>query len=356
VPEGCTNLGTALAAGRLAPSDPAAAARALRKACDAGGALACHRLALLLGDRSEPAGDLSAAALEATACAGGVARACAALGKEAPAPGARSPAARLLADPGSFVLAVPGTGGFSPGELAPRREGARPRRVAGPGEMPASLLASVPHDLRGRLGLDGPASADRGGDGPVELLLAFRRTLLGQCHEAERERRGVEAEAFAVLSVDGDGRPANVRAASRPAEPALEACVRAVVEGWEFPASERGDSGPFVVRHAYEAARGPAPASMGPGFVRPALREAGCAERVLRMPEEYRGLRGGLTVRLAVDATGEPGLVHPLTPVPDAVAAALEEAVRACAWAPGGDAEGRPAALWTTLTVRIDGR
>jgi hypothetical protein len=30
--------------------------------------------------------------------------------------------------------------------------------------------------------------------------------------------------------------------------------------------------------------------------------------------------------------------------------------VRRCAWSPGAGDDGRPAALWTTLTVRLDAR
>jgi len=91
-------------------------------------------------------------------------------------------------------------------------------------------------------------------------------------------------------------------------------------------------------------------------FLHPALRDPGCVERAFRVPAEYRGSTGALTMKLAVDATGKPALVHPLTPVPDAILDAASEAIRSCVWSPGGDSEGRPAALWTTLTFAIDRR
>jgi hypothetical protein len=86
------------------------------------------------------------------------------------------------------------------------------------------------------------------------------------------------------------------------------------------------------------------------------LRDAGCVERALRIPPAYRGSTGAVAVKLAVDARGTPGLVHPLAPVPEEIVAAVSDAVRACPWSAGGDADGRPTPLWTTLTVKLDGR
>jgi protein TonB len=187
----------------------------------------------------------------------------------------------------------------------------------------------------------------------VELLVAARRHQLGQCHEAPRARREA-AEGWAVFFVDGDGRPLAVRAATAPADPPLEACLAEVVSGWEFPASPEGVAGPFLARERYEAALAAPPEYAGPGALRPALADPACLERELRVPPEYEGAAGSVTVKLAVDPAGAPALVHALTPAPDAILAAIGEAVRRCRWSPGADAQGRPASLWLTLTVRLD--
>jgi TPR repeat protein len=358
VPEGCANLGTAHEEGRLAVHEPRTAARAFRRACDAGLALACHRLALLVQRRPEVAPDLSTAALHARACAAGIAPACDASAAKLPAPGAQTPAARLVDDPGAFALGIPGSGGFSPGELAPRggAAGARKNVLADLRRPSEAIRAAVPEELRVRLGVDAPAAAVTGGDAAVELLVALRRPLLGQCYETARAHAAVRTEVFAILFLDGDGHPAHLRVASRPTDEALEECVRGLVERWEFPASEQGTSGPFLVLHAFEAAPGAPAEYAAPGGLRPAPRDPACVQKALRIPAELRGSRGGVTVKLAVDAAGKPGLVHPLTPVPDEIVSAVAAAVRSCAWSAGGDADGRPVALWTTLTVKLDAR
>jgi hypothetical protein len=79
-------------------------------------------------------------------------------------------------------------------------------------------------------------------------------------------------------------------------------------------------------------------------------------ERTLKVPADLRGSAGAVSVKLAVDAAGKPGLVHALSPAPDGLVAAVAAAVRACPWTAGGDADGRPIPLWTTLTVRIEAR
>lgn len=356
VPEGCTNVGSALDAGRLAPRDLRAAARAFRRACEGGFALACHRLAGLVLERADAAPDLTVAALSARACRGGVAPACFAGNERPPALGARAPAGRLLDDGQAFVLGIPGSGGLSAGELAARTAPARSRRsLAELRRAPEGLRRAVPEPLWPRLGLDGPPSpAVAAADPAIELLLALRRGQLGQCYEAARTPPAPRAEVHTVLFVDGDGRAVEVRAASAPVDGALEECVRTAVEGWEFPVSDEGHTGPFLVSASFDAAPGPAPAYAGPGFLRPAVKDPACVERALAVPQEFRGSAGSVTVKLAVDAAGKPGLVHALSPVPDALVAAVAAAVRACPWAPGGDADGRPIPLWTTVTVRVE--
>jgi TPR repeat protein len=356
VPEGCANLGTALDAGKLAARDVRAAARAHRRACDAGLALACHRLAALVAGRPEVAPDLGATALEARACRAAVAPACRAVGEPTPPGSARTPAARLVEASGSHLLGIPGAGGYSPGELSSVKAAAGRRSLGELEHPPEALRAAIPPDLRTRLGMSLPARAAAGEDPPVDLLVALRRHQLGQCLEAPRSRPRAAAEAFAVFFVDGDGRAVEVRTATAPADAALEGCVREVVSGWEFPASPGGLAGPYLARYAYEAVAGPAAAFTGRGTLRPALRDPGCVERGLVVPAAYRGSTGAAVVKLAVDASGAPAQVHALAPVPDPILAAVADAVRRCAWAPGAGEDGRPATLWTTLTVRLAAR
>lgn len=352
VPEGCTNLGTVLEVGDLTLRDVRAAARAYRRACDGGFALACHRLALLVSERSDVAPDLTATQLQARACRAGVAPACFAVSERTPSDGPRTPAARLVDDRRTFALGIPGLGGFSPGELAARPPGQK-RSLEDVRHPPEELAQAVPPALRTRLGVDVAPRPPAPGDPVVELLLAHRSHQLGQCYEAPRAARGQAAEVYATLFVDGDGRPLDVRAAAVPADAPLEACVSELVQGWEFPASPDGVHGPYLLRRTYEAAPGPAPGFAGPGSLRPSLRDPGCVERALRVPAEYRDSTLAVTLKLAVDAAGAPGLVHALTPVSEPVLAAVTDAVRRCPWSPGADSDGRPAPLWLTLQVKL---
>lgn len=355
VPEGCTNLGTALDAGKLTARDTHGAGRAYRRACDAGFALACHRLAALVSERSEVAPDLTATALEARACRGAIAPACYVVSQATPAATFRTPAARLVDTRGTYALGIPGAGGYSPGELSAVKTSVR--RTLGELERPGRTMeAAIPPELRMALGMTRPAHDGPEDDAPVDLLVALRRHQLGQCYELPRPGARPGAEGFAVFWVDGDGRAAEVRTAATPPDRALEACVREVVAAWEFPASPEGMAGPYLARYAYDAAAGPAPEYAGPGTLRPSLRDPSCVERRLAVPTEYRGSTGSAIVKLAVDQNGAPGLVHALAPVPDAILSAVSDAVRACAWSPGAGDDGRPATLWTTLTVRIENR
>ncbi len=354
--EGCTNLGTVLEAGKLTVRDVRASARAHRRACDAGFALACHRLALLLPERPDAAPDLNATALESRACRAGIAPACYAVSEAIPGVSSRTPAARLVDDRWAFAVGIPGTGGFSPGELAgvPASSGAR--SISDVKNPPQPLLAEVPAALHDRLGLALAPREAEPVDRPVGLLLALRRHQLGQCNDAPRAT-AARVEVFATFVVDRDGRPASVHAAGTPADSPLEECVASAVAGWEFPADPGGYYGPFVTRYEFEAPpAGPRPEIAGPGSLKPQLKDPTCVERALQLPPEYRRSTGSVTVKLAVDGSGKPGLVYALTPAPDAILSAVTAAVLGCAFEAGGDVDGRPAPRWMTLTVRLDAR
>jgi TPR repeat protein len=352
VPEGCLNWGTVVEAGGLVPKDAPAAARALRRACDAGLALACHRLGLLWTRYPALAPDGSPAELHATACAAGIAPACDLAKLGVPPASARTPSGRLVSETQSLALGIPGAGGFHPSDLASAEVVGRKSReeVRRPTEP---LLAAVPPALRERLGLSAAARPGGGDDLPVDLLVSLRRQQLGACYESERKNPGTRTEVLAVFLVEADGRPAEVRPAAVAADSELETCVAEVVGGWEFPMPAGGLGGPYLVRYTFDPApAGSAPQLTPPGGLRPSQKAQGCVDRKLKVPPDFRATFGGATVKLAVDGNGSPILLHAITPTPDPVMAAIADAVRACEWAPGADASGRPATLWLTLQVR----
>jgi TPR repeat protein len=355
-PEGCLDLGAVLAAGRLVARDVAGATRALRRACDAGQALGCHRLALLDGDAPEAGGAGDRDLLEARACEAAIEPACRAVGRPVPVPSARTPAARLVQEPASLALGVAGAGGFHPAELAPVP--AAPRRSRDEVRRPTeALLAAVPPALRGRLDLAGEPRPGPGDDPPVDLLVSLRRHQLGGCYEVPRQNPGLRTEVLVAFLVDGDGKAAEVRAAAAPADAELEACAAEVVAGWEFPRPAGGLGGTYLARYGYESApAGPPPQLTPPGGLRPAMKQPGCVDRKVKVPREFRATIGSATVKLAVDGNGTPVLFHAISPAPEPLVAAMAEAVRACEWTPGVDSAGRPATLWLTVQVRLDAR
>ncbi|HSM91778.1 MAG TPA: hypothetical protein VLT47_02765 [Anaeromyxobacteraceae bacterium] len=354
--EGCLNLGAEYDSGKHAVRDLTAAARHYRRACDLGQPVACYRLSLLVGETPALMPDLTAAILARRACRGGVRPACETAGESAPA-SARGPADRLIIVRESFALGFPGSGGFHPSELS-RGRAVAPRASIDTATRPTpALKAATPPSVQPRLGFDVEPRAADAGDTPVDLLLALRRQQLGQCYEQPRTQPSVRAELFVAFTVDADGKPARIRAAAEPADPLLEACATDLVAGWEFPVPKDGVAGPFLARHPFDAAPpGPAPAFAGKGFLRPAARAAGCVEARLRIPPEFRGSVGALTVKFAVDGSGAPVLYHPLTPAPDSIVNAVAEAIRRCEWAPGADPNGRSVPLWLTLPVRLEGK
>jgi TPR repeat protein len=353
--EGCLNLGAEHESGKHVERDLAVAARNYRRACDLGQPVACYRLSLLVAESPALMPDLAAAILSRRACRGGVRPACDTAGESAPVDASRAPADRLVVVRESFALGFPGSGGFHPAELS-RGKTATPRASIEEATRPTpAVKLSAPPGVRMRLGFEvAPREAD-GGDAPVELLIGLRRQQLGQCYEQARSSPSARAELFVAFAVDGDGRPARVHAAAEPPDAQLEICGIDLVGTWEFPVPKAGVSGPFLVRYAFEPAPpGPPPAFAARGFLRPAARAAGCVEANLKIPPEFRGTVGSLTVKFAVDGSGAPVLFHPLTPAPDSVVTAVGEAVRHCEWAPGADANGRSVPLWLTLPIKVD--
>jgi hypothetical protein len=345
-PEGCLDLAAALTAGAAGGArDPDGAARALARGCDLGLGLACHRLALLRPD------DARAGETRARACRAAIAPACEAAGLPVPAAGVGTPSPRLVEDVASLALAIPGGGGVHPADLA-----ARPERRPAPSEppaTPAAIQARVPERLRARLGLDG-APGGAAPDAAVELLLPARKLELGQCLDVARAEPLAATRLAVAFVVEADGRAGAVRAAADPADPGVEACAAEVAAAWEFPAGD-APVGPFaVVMDLEPLPDGASPVYPGPSGLRPAPREPGCIEAAVRLPDG--ALTKSVTLKLAVTPDGRAALIHALTPVPEAVVAAVAEAARACRWTPGAGPGGRPAPVWTTVTVRVGSR
>jgi hypothetical protein len=344
-PEGCLDLAVALSAGAAGARDPDGAARALRRGCALGLALACHRLALAL-PAGEDRGDLLA-----RACRAAVAPACQAAGLPVPAASVQTPAPRLVEEPASLALGIPGAGGFDPADLTPRTA---PRTATGSLAPSPAVQAMVPPALRSRVGLDGP-TGEAGPDAAIELLLPSRRLELSQCLDVPRAAPRSGARLAVSFLVEPDGRPGAVRAATSPAEPGVEACAAGVAAEWQFPIGS-GRSGPFAVVVDLEALPGGvAPVYSGSSGLRPAPRDPTCLAAPAPPSEGTPVAARSVTLKLAVDPAGRAVLVHALTPAPWPAIAAAVEAVRGCAWAPGTGPDGRPAPVWTTATVTVGG-
>jgi TPR repeat protein len=355
--EGCLNLGAEHESGKHVERDLTVAARFYRRACDLGQPVACYRLSLLVGEKPALMTDVSATILARRACRGGVRPACDTAGESATVSPARAPADRLVVLRDSFALGFPGSGGFHPAELS--RGTAAPLRTStdDTARPSPSVKQATPPAVRLRLGFDVEPRASDQGDPAVELLISLRRQQLGQCYEQARTNPSTRSELFLAFVVDADGRPSKLRAAAEPTDPLLEVCGIDLAGTWEFPVPRTGFSGPFLVRYVFEAAPpGPAPSFAGRGFLRPAARAPGCVEAGLKIPPDFRGSVGSLTVKFAVDGSGAPVLYHPLTPAPDSIVSAVGDAIRRCEWAPGADPNGRSVPLWLTLPVRLEGR
>jgi TPR repeat protein len=354
-PEGCLNLGTARERGDLVNRDLPGAGKAFRLGCQGGLALACYRLALLAIEAPAAVPDADVATLTLEACRAGISAACTQPGAPIGQVGPRTPSPRLVTERYSFALGIPGAGGFNPLDLArpaggPRRSRAELRR------LPADQLARLPPALRQRVSQEWPAVGEVKADEAVELLLRLRRPQLATCLERERSSPAA-AELAAIFLLEASGKPGELHCATEPADQGLDACAAEVIGGWTFPTPVGGVGGPHLVSFGFEAAPpGPSPEFASGSGLRPSLKEPGCVERSVRVPEAYRGAENAVTVKLVVDRAGKPALFHALTPAAEALVAAIGEAVRACEFRAGTGEDGQPRSIWMTMTVRLDGR
>jgi len=96
------------------------------------------------------------------------------------------------------------------------------------------------------------------------------------------------------------------------------------------------------------------PAYPTAGFRKPQMAEAGCVQRSLRVPEEWMGRLGVVTVKFAIGKDGIPSRFQSMTHgFADRVAPAIWRAVQSCRWIAGADAQGWPTAIWVILPVRF---
>ncbi len=98
-----------------------------------------------------------------------------------------------------------------------------------------------------------------------------------------------------------------------------------------------------------------APAYATAGYRKPQMAEPGCVQRTMRVPSQLAGfVSGPITVKFAVRADGAPSRFEVMTQVPDQrIGQLIWQAVQACRWTPGADAQGRPVSIWVILPVRF---
>jgi hypothetical protein len=103
------------------------------------------------------------------------------------------------------------------------------------------------------------------------------------------------------------------------------------------------------------------PAYAAPGWTKPREAVEGCVERAVTTPPGLWGTTDPITLKLAVQPDGRVDRVQCITSIEDGTASPrtarrfihqLEAAVRGCAFEPGRDPAGRPAAMWRFLSVR----
>ncbi len=131
-------------------------------------------------------------------------------------------------------------------------------------------------------------------------------------------------------------------------------------QGDEEPGSEGGSIG--GVTGSSSSPSGSAigedsPAYAATGWKRPEQAQRNCVQDSVRIPRGLQGFAAGpVTVKFVIGPDGAPSEFQVLGALPDArIGAAIWQAIRACRWVPGADAQGRPAKIWVTLPIRFVG-
>jgi TonB family protein len=147
-------------------------------------------------------------------------------------------------------------------------------------------------------------------------------------------------------------------ARSRPTRPERE--VRPEASAGAAPAAAPAPAAtapppPLVTVPAAPAQIEDAPRYPSEGFRRPQMAEPQCVQRSIRAPRDLPDrVTGPVTIRFAVGPDGDVSLFQIVGDVPDPrLPELLENAVRACAFNPGADAQGRPVRMWVTMPIRF---
>jgi protein TonB len=98
-----------------------------------------------------------------------------------------------------------------------------------------------------------------------------------------------------------------------------------------------------------------APAYATAGYKKPEMAERGCVQRSVRLtPELLDYVTGPITVKFAIMRDGTPSRFEVMSAVSDQrIATAIWQAVKACKWNAGADAQGRPTNIWVILPIRF---
>lgn len=98
-----------------------------------------------------------------------------------------------------------------------------------------------------------------------------------------------------------------------------------------------------------------APAYATAGYKKPEMAERGCVQRSVRVSSELLDyITGPVTVKFAIGRDGSPSRFEVMSAISDQrIANAIWQAVKACKWNPGADAQGRATSIWVILPVRF---
>jgi periplasmic protein TonB len=98
-----------------------------------------------------------------------------------------------------------------------------------------------------------------------------------------------------------------------------------------------------------------APAYATAGYKKPVMTEPGCVQRSVRISADLLDyVTGPVTVKFAIGRDGMPSRFDVMSAIQDQrIANAIWQAVKACKWTPGADAQGRPTMIWVILPVRF---
>ncbi len=91
------------------------------------------------------------------------------------------------------------------------------------------------------------------------------------------------------------------------------------------------------------------------GYRKPEMVVKRCVQDSVRLPQQLLGfISGPITVKFAIKRDGQPSQFQVMTDVPDKrIGDAIWNAVQACKWVPGADAQGRPVSIWVILPLRF---